>query len=427
VPFSNLLPGDILFFSNTIWNGISHAGIYIGGGKFIHSEWYGKGVRVTSFYNDPADGNYWIQHYTTANRPWQGAALGSVPVPVAKSPPAPPAAPSSPTAPTTTTTTKLANGPTALVTVASLHVRSGPGMKYAVQTTVVQGTQVTIISHKDGWYQVQLSDGTTGWIIASGIGRNGQTSTPSVTNPTSSAQATKVQPKAVSGPSVKASVAGLRIHSWPGLTAPVVTSVMRGQQMVVIGRKGGWLHVQVAGRTGWVSAAYTTGNAATTATTASTGSSYSSQKTVRPASATFHGSAATVAMNVRARPSMNGAVVTVLTKGATYRIIRWATNGWARVQTSTGLYGWVSGSVLGGQPAVTTTASRTPRAATMTSYTGHRLTAGVRIHAGPALNARVIGGGVAGTHVTVLGYRNGFAYVRLPNGITGYVYGSYVK
>jgi uncharacterized protein YgiM (DUF1202 family) len=33
----------------------------------------------------------------------------------------------------------------------------------------------------------------------------------------------------------------------------------------------------------------------------------------------------------------------------------------------------------------------------------------------------------AGTHVTVLGYKNGWALVRLPTGQTGYVLGTYVR
>src|SRR5579872_4298828 len=64
VPFSQLQPGDILYFQNTIWTGLSHAAIYIGGGRFVHSEWFGYGgVRISSFNNDPRDGNYWITKY----------------------------------------------------------------------------------------------------------------------------------------------------------------------------------------------------------------------------------------------------------------------------------------------------------------------------------------------------------------------------
>jgi cell wall-associated NlpC family hydrolase len=69
VPFSDLKPGDILYFQNTVWKGLSHAAIYIGGGKFIHAEYYNRGVVITSFRNDPVDGSNWIGHYLAANRP----------------------------------------------------------------------------------------------------------------------------------------------------------------------------------------------------------------------------------------------------------------------------------------------------------------------------------------------------------------------
>ena len=60
--------GDIIVFKNTTHAGLSHVGIYIGDGKFVHAEWYNVGVTVTALSNDPRDGNYWTQHYVTAIR-----------------------------------------------------------------------------------------------------------------------------------------------------------------------------------------------------------------------------------------------------------------------------------------------------------------------------------------------------------------------
>jgi cell wall-associated NlpC family hydrolase len=65
---ADLEPGDLLFFQNTVAPGLSHVGIYVGNGTFVHAEWYGYGVTVSSLTNDARDGNYWATHYRTAVR-----------------------------------------------------------------------------------------------------------------------------------------------------------------------------------------------------------------------------------------------------------------------------------------------------------------------------------------------------------------------
>ncbi|HUP27834.1 MAG TPA: C40 family peptidase, partial [Chloroflexia bacterium] len=61
---SNLRPGDLVFFSNTYKRGLSHAGIYIGNGKFVHAENESTGVTVSSLNT-----SYWAAHYSAASRP----------------------------------------------------------------------------------------------------------------------------------------------------------------------------------------------------------------------------------------------------------------------------------------------------------------------------------------------------------------------
>lgn len=58
-----LQEGDIVFFANTYASGISHVGIYAGGGQFIHS----PNSRSTVSYSDLTSG-YWAQHYYGARR-----------------------------------------------------------------------------------------------------------------------------------------------------------------------------------------------------------------------------------------------------------------------------------------------------------------------------------------------------------------------
>jgi cell wall-associated NlpC family hydrolase len=47
-----LQPGDLVFFANTLHPGMSHNGIYIGGGKFVHAENEGVGVKVSELDDD---------------------------------------------------------------------------------------------------------------------------------------------------------------------------------------------------------------------------------------------------------------------------------------------------------------------------------------------------------------------------------------
>ena len=55
------IPGDLVFFANTYRSGISHAGIYLGEGKFIHAAT--QKVEVSSI-----DSVYWKDKFTGFKR-----------------------------------------------------------------------------------------------------------------------------------------------------------------------------------------------------------------------------------------------------------------------------------------------------------------------------------------------------------------------
>ena len=58
-----LQPGDLVFFVNTYMPGISHVGIYIGGGQQINAPDEGQTVSI-----QPVFDGYWGAHYIGAGR-----------------------------------------------------------------------------------------------------------------------------------------------------------------------------------------------------------------------------------------------------------------------------------------------------------------------------------------------------------------------
>ena len=60
----DIKPGDLVFFRTHGRHRISHVGIYISGGRFIHSPTTGKSVEISSL-----DDGYWAKRFAGAKRP----------------------------------------------------------------------------------------------------------------------------------------------------------------------------------------------------------------------------------------------------------------------------------------------------------------------------------------------------------------------
>jgi probable lipoprotein NlpC len=65
IPIDNAQPGDLVFFRTTKTNKISHVGILVGGGRFIHSASEGP---VTGVIYSRLDEKYWSRTYAGAGR-----------------------------------------------------------------------------------------------------------------------------------------------------------------------------------------------------------------------------------------------------------------------------------------------------------------------------------------------------------------------
>jgi uncharacterized protein YgiM (DUF1202 family) len=454
VAFSDLQPGDVLFFQNTVWAGLSHTAIYVGGGRFIHAEWYNRGVVTSSFTNDPVDGNYWTEHYLGANRPWTGAAEAPVAVQPTPTPQPTPIPRIISPAPIPQATRQLPSGPTAVVGVPSLNVRSGPSFGAGIITSVGQGTRLVVLGRRRGWFRVALPGGAIGWVIGAGIGKgatagqgsrsgnqtgaqvsafrgagtrrprhrfgnrragNGRSASPVV--PRSVAITRKSAPGRIEAHGwVTVDVAGLRVHTAPSLEASVVGSVNRGQRLAVARRTGSWIKVQLlSGGPGWISSRFVQQEVPRRI-----------QKAAPVTRRSGHAAlTARAALNVRANPSLSGAIVSVLTPGGAYQILHWS-NGWARVRLSGGVSGWISGTVLGarapsGQTSVRKIARTKPAAHSATDSIAR---AALNVRLQPSLGAAIVSIVPPDGKYRILGWSAGWAHVRMPDGGIGWISGS---
>lgn len=63
VAADDLQPGDVLVFANTYRGGLSHTGIYVGNGRFVHAVDERHGVAVSSLWD-----SYWGPRFVGASR-----------------------------------------------------------------------------------------------------------------------------------------------------------------------------------------------------------------------------------------------------------------------------------------------------------------------------------------------------------------------
>lgn len=208
IPESSLLPGDIVFFKNTLWKGVSHIAIYIGGGKVIHAENPHRGVNISAIRNDPVEGSYWQEHYMVAERP-----LGNIGVP-----------------PPTATYRQVT------VSVPSLNLRSSPSLESVVETVLPKGTRLAAMRAWGKWLHVSLSSGLRGWVVAEGV-----------TLPNGGV------PQSGGGSSSYSVLPGVNIHAGPALLDRVLAVSYSGMRVTVQDHRNGFTEIRApSGLTGWV-------------------------------------------------------------------------------------------------------------------------------------------------------------------------------
>jgi uncharacterized protein YgiM (DUF1202 family) len=220
------------------------------------------------------------------------------------------------------------------VQVIGLNVRLRPSLSAPIERLVTHGTSVVVLKQYGVWDWVQFQNRSYGWVAATGIGVAG--AAPSLV-PTATHLAAR--PIALASTTVD----GLRVHVRPSLGAAVVTSVYRGQKLLVLQRWSDWAHVQMAGGTrGWVYNAFlSSGSGQRRGSVSPEAAPRRASTQVSTHTATYTtGHRITLNVRIHSRPGLKAPVLGLALGGTHVRIL--AISGlWAHVRFASGRMGWV--------------------------------------------------------------------------------------
>ncbi len=155
---SNLRPGDLVFFQNTVWDGISHVGLYVGDGKMIGADSFQTGVQWDTLA-DP----YWQDHYLGATRPLSNPTGAPLDLSSLRLPSGPSLTPPG-------GATLAIKAGTVLSPRGTITMYSGPGSTYAAIDTVTVATALTVVQTQGQWVNVSYESGDQyGWVRGSDL------------------------------------------------------------------------------------------------------------------------------------------------------------------------------------------------------------------------------------------------------------------
>ncbi|MGL4742158.1 MAG: SH3 domain-containing protein [Sarcina sp.] len=116
-----------------------------------------------------------------------------------------------------------------------LNVRSGAGTNYSVITSISNNTKLKINSEQNGWYNVTLPNGKTGFVSAKYVKINNLDSgTGGITD----------EKPVVSKGKVTGISSNLRVRTGPSTAHSVVTYLRNNETVEIIGEVGGWYRIK---------------------------------------------------------------------------------------------------------------------------------------------------------------------------------------
>ena len=283
---------------------------------------------------------------------------------------------------------------TAIVTTSVLNVRTGAGTNYSIMSKVYKGDTLEVIGSLNGWYNIKLSNGKTGWVSGdylsiSGSSTNTESKKGTVTTDT------------------------LNVRSGAGTSYSIISKVYKGDTVNIVGSSNGWYKIELSsGKTGWVSGDYV-----------SVGSSSDNSSSDNTTTENKKGTVTTDTINERSGAGTSYSIISKVHKGDTVNIVG-SSNGWYKIELSSGKTGWVSGDYVSvGSSSDNSSSDNT----TTENKKGTVTTDTINERSGAGTSYSIISKVHKGDTVNIVGSSNGWYKIELSSGKTGWVSSDYVS
>ncbi|MFD1672174.1 N-acetylmuramoyl-L-alanine amidase [Agrilactobacillus yilanensis] len=196
-----------------------------------------------------------------------------------------------------------------------VNVRTGPGLSYDILDKVKSGTQLDVISQKNGWYQVRLDKAKIGWVAgwllnSTEIGLN------------SSNKVGKINTTNVS------------IYQQASTTAAVLDTATVNQTVTILYTTNGWTQVKYNNIVGWVQS-----------NTLNTTNATDDNATQNTAIQGYRLTTKQADTKLRKTANMNGAIVATLDNDTPLTYIK-SVGQWYQAKTNDGQVGYVANWVV---------------------------------------------------------------------------------
>ncbi len=294
---------------------------------------------------------------------------------------------------------------TVVITVDSLNVRSGAGLSYQVVAGVKKNEKFEVMEQNGEWLKIKISNHQSGWVAGWLVSElepeTKQEGTTSINQPGK----------------IEVIVNGLRIRSGPGISFQVISSVNRGDSVILKEISENWAKITFNQIEGWVHSDYLTG----IPTEPKVPSELPAIKK--------KGIITTNSLNVRDIGSLNGAIIGKVTMNENVNIISMKTD-WYEIHFENS-NGWIhrdyvkisseSDPIKGeNDPPASSEDKQTIKKATVKA-------AILNVRSDFSLSGTVISQVKKGDQLEILSEQNNWCQIKLTDGKNGWVAGWYLE